>query len=220
MVIGLLLGILAAVLAVRQRRGLVTLSVATTVTLLVALAGTGVGGEVGKRIRSIGDLEGTAKSSSVADREYENQLAVDAIINDPIEGIGLGTSYGAATTDVSGNVVPRKWIHNQYLELWLRTGLAGLLSWLVVLGTSLAYATRWCRRNGNEPPWLGAGVVCAVVAFAASSVAGIYVLSVPSAVAFVGVIALARSLGLESRVTQTVGRPRETSASPRGAFSS
>jgi O-antigen ligase len=199
MIVGLSIGVLAALVTARHRGRVVSVSVIVASVLLVPMA-TNVPftGEFTKRVATLAKPQTIQQSPSVTDREYESRRAIATIKRNPIEGIGWGTSYGAITRDESGGVIPRRWIHNQYIGLWLRVGAAGLLSWLSVIGISLCYALRVLRRQRNSGAWLASGVVTSLIAYSISALVGIYVLNVPSLVGVMAVIALAAALHCES----------------------
>jgi hypothetical protein len=92
----------------------------------------------------------------------------------------------------------RSYMHEQYLWIWMRAGLAGLLALLIALAFGLLNGVRWFRaRWAADDGWLGAGVVVALVALAASSNVAIYLTPPDSVVPLVGVLALAAVLRRE-----------------------
>jgi hypothetical protein len=92
----------------------------------------------------------------------------------------------------------RPFMHEQYLWIWMRAGLAGLLALLAALAFGLLNGLRWFRaRWAADDGWLGAGVVVALVAQAASSNVGIYLTTPDSVVPLAGVLALAAVLRRE-----------------------
>jgi O-antigen ligase len=113
----------------------------------------------------------------------------------PVGGIGWGTEYGARFLSFDDGFVvsrARPFMHEQYLWLWMRTGLIGLLALVGSLALGIWNGARWCRaRHGTDDAWLGAGVVVAIVALAASSNVAIYLTPPDSTVPLVGVLALA-----------------------------
>jgi O-antigen ligase len=83
-------------------------------------------------------------------------------------------------------------MHEQYLWIWMRAGIVGLVSLIAMLGLGVWNGARWCRvRHGEDDAWLGAGIVVSVVALAASSNVAIYLTPPDSTVPLVGVLALA-----------------------------
>jgi O-antigen ligase len=194
MIIGLPLGLIAALIASRQRRRAAVLLGGAAIVAVAALNFIG-SGAIAARILSLGSPTGLEKSSSLSDRRYEDHLAVAAIKRHPIFGIGWGVSYGAVFAEPSGQLVDRPFVHNQYYELWLKTGIFGLLAYLGLLGTSATYAIRWLRRRADAPDgWLGQAVFASVVAFAASSIVGIYVIDAGSTPAVAALFAVAAFL--------------------------
>ena len=97
-------------------------------------------------------------------------------------------------TSDDGSLVtkPRSFMHHQYLWIWMRAGLLGLVSLIALLAFGIWNGARWCRaRHGKEDAWLGAGVIASLVAVAASSNVAIYLTPPDSTVPLVGVLALA-----------------------------
>jgi O-antigen ligase len=87
---------------------------------------------------------------------------------------------------------PRQFMHQQYLWIWMRAGIIGLLALIAMLVLGIWNGARWCRaRHGHDDSWLGAGVVVSLVAMAASSNVAIYLTPPDSTVPLVGVLALA-----------------------------
>ncbi len=206
MVIGLVAGIgLAGLVAVRRGRFAVGLGVAAllTVGLLAAVQGSPSlrGSTIAERVLSLTTVSQLESSSTVTDRLRENSFALDALRSAPIEGLGWGVPYGmrvAVWTDGELRTEEPLFLHNQYLNVWLRAGLLGLIGLLAALALSVSYGTRWLReRKDEDDAWLGAGVIAAVTALAFSSVVGIYVLNVASASILAGLFALATVLRRE-----------------------
>ena len=203
MLIGLALGLSVAALAAPQRRRFVVM-VATLVlifTSLVTVGNSAVGSNaVASRIESITKYS-ELKTQTLDDRYYENRIATARIHAHPILGLGWGPPYGAvlATSD-DGVVVSqeRSYMHEQYLWIWMRAGIAGLLALLIALAFGLLNGLRWFRaRWAADDGWLGAGVIVALVALAASSNVAIYLTSPDSVVPLAGVLALAAVLRRE-----------------------
>jgi O-antigen ligase len=203
MLIGLALGLSVAALVALQRRRFVVM-VATLVlvfTSLVTIGNSAVGSNaVGSRIESITNYS-ELKTQTLDDRYYENRIATAKIHEHPILGLGWGPPYGAViTSSHDGFVVTqeRSFMHEQYLWIWMRAGLVGLLALLTALAFGLWNGLRWFRaRWAADDGWLGAGVVVALVALAASSNVAIYLTPPDSVVPLVGVLALAAVLRRE-----------------------
>ena len=86
-------------------------------------------------------------------------------------------------------------MHDQYLWIWMRAGIIGLGALIAMLAFGIWNGARYCRaRHGGDDVWLGAGVVVAVVALAASSNVAIYLTPPDSTVPLVGALALAALL--------------------------
>jgi O-antigen ligase len=89
-------------------------------------------------------------------------------------------------------------MHQQYLWIWMRTGLVGLFALLALVGVALASAVRWSRRRAwDDQSWLGPAVLASGIAFAASATVGTYLTNPESIVVLMGVLALAYALRRE-----------------------
>jgi hypothetical protein len=213
MLIGLALGLSVVALVAPQRRRFVVM-VATLVlvfTSLVTIGNSAVGSNtVGSRIESITNYS-ALKTQTLDDRYYENRIATARIREHPILGLGWGPPYGAVITSPDDGFAvtqERSFMHEQYLWIWMRAGLAGLLALLTALAFGLLNGLRWFRaRRAADDGWLGAGVVVALVALAASSNVAIYLTPPDSVVPLVGVLALAAVLRRELVLLKREVRP-------------
>ena len=198
MLIGLALGLCAAALIAPQRHRFVVLVAVLGMVLsgfiLLAQDSAIQSNAIVSRIASISNYSELQKGT-LADRYYENRIAKQRIRAHPVGGIGWGTEYGARFLSFDHGFVvsrARPFMHEQYLWLWMRTGLIGLLALVGSLALGIWNGARWCRaRHGTDDAWLGAGVVVALVALAASSNVAIYLTPPDSTVPLVGVLALA-----------------------------
>jgi O-antigen ligase len=198
MLLGLALGLCVAALIARHKHRFVVLVATVGLVLsgvgLLAESSTVGSNPVVSRLASITDYP-RLKQQTLADRYYENEIALDRIGANPVGGLGWGPDYGAVlvTSDDGLRVAsPRSFLHQQYLWIWMRTGMIGLLSLLALLAFGVWNGARWCRaRQGSDDAWLGAGIVTSLVAVAASSNVGIYLTPPDSTVPLVGVLALA-----------------------------
>jgi O-antigen ligase len=215
MLVGLLVGIVLAGLLATQRGRFAAVLTVASVVLIVSLAGAEASGafresNIVERVLSLTTVSELESSSTVSDREKENSLALGVLSRSPVEGIGWGVPYGRViTTWEDGELRTEEplFIHNQYLGVWLRTGILGFAGFVAALVLSALYGGRWLRqRRESEDAWLGAGVITAVTALAISSLVHIYVLHPSFAPVLAGVIALAavlrRDLGQASRPGQ------------------
>ena len=196
MLLGLALGLCVAATVAPQRHRFVVL----VASLGVALSGFGLlaqtpsvsSNPVVSRFAILGDSS-RLKKQTLADRYYENRLALQRIREHPIGGLGWGPGYGAMLlSSDSGFFVttPRSFMHEQYLWIWMRAGIIGLISLIAALALGVWNGARWCRAGKNDA-WLGAGIVASLVAVAASSNVAIYLTPPDSTVPLVGVLALA-----------------------------
>jgi hypothetical protein len=203
MLIGLALGLSVAALVAPQRRRFVVMAATLVLvfTSLVIVGNSAVGSNaVGSRIESITNYS-ALKTQTLDDRYYENRIATARIRAHPILGLGWGPPYGAVIQSSDDGVVvtqERSFMHEQYLWIWMRAGVAGLLALVIALAFGLLNGLRWFRaRWAADDGWLGAGVVVALVALAASSNVAIYLTPPDSVVPLVGVLALAAVLRRE-----------------------
>jgi len=212
MVLGLLLGLsLAALLVSRGSRVIVGMLAAASVALvLILLSGAGALGPFQPVLSRAGTLihpHSVETSASITDRSRENHFAFAALRRSPLTGIGWGTSYGKTLAVVQKNrtvkVLPQPFIHNLYLGVWLRTGILGLIAYVTAVLAAIAYGVRWCRRRRwDDQSWLGAAVICALVANSISVALDVGT-DPEKLVPFVGVLALAVTLA------QTLRREHE-----------
>lgn len=213
MVIGLVLGFAVAAFVVPG--GSRVLAMFAIVACLVALsysaigsspAQTGTAATIATRLTSIGNYSGL-KTDTLDDRFYENGLAIKTLERNPLLGVGWGASYGATfTTWENGELVTlrRDFIHQQYLGLWLRTGLLGLGAVLATLWLAFRAASREARRE-QSTRWIAAGAVASLIAIATGAWVAIYFFDTSSILAVVGVLAVAVTIGSGSAPTTARG---------------
>ena len=201
MLLGLALGLCIAALIAPQRHRFVVLIATVGIALsgfgLLAQSSSLASNPVVSRFASITDYP-RLKEQTLADRYYETGIALQRIGAHPVGGLGWGPDYGAVLQSSDDGFLvtePRSFLHNQYLWIWMRAGMIGLLALIAVLAFGVWNGGRWCRaRHGKEDAWLGAGIVASLVAVAASSNVGIYLTPPDSTVPLVGVLALAAVL--------------------------
>jgi O-antigen ligase len=148
---------------------------------------------IATRVASVGDYQ-ELKRTTLDDRFYENHSAIATLRRHPILGIGWDPSYGAKLTTLREGVVveiDREFIHQQYLWLWLRTGLAGLLAFLVAFAAGIWSSIRSARRHGPAASWEGAGAFVSLVALGTGGLVATYFSNPNSIVVLLGVLALA-----------------------------
>jgi len=198
MLIGLVLGISVATLAARPRHRVAVMAAGLAMLLcaaVLATEGTAVGSNaVVARIASITNYS-ELRTQTLDDRYYENEKAIGQLHAHPIGGLGWGPPYGALLESSDDGFLvtqPRSFMHEQYLWIWLRAGIVGLVALLTMLAFGVLTGIRWSRARAREADaWLGAGVVVSLVALAASSNVAIYLTPPDSTVPLVGVLALA-----------------------------
>jgi len=132
------------------RRGAL-MAVALIVLLGVANAGTLGPTAQAMAVRAVSVTDsGLTKDPSLQDRLLEDEAAWAQIKEHPISGIGFPRAYGAyqysydAETDFTENV-PKHFIHQTYLGIWLWFGLPGI----VALITLIVYVVRAIVRIRN-----------------------------------------------------------------------
>jgi O-antigen ligase len=202
MLIGLTAGLLlAGLLAARRGRFAVVAAALIIVAFssleLVRHSPSLQQNTIAARVLSIEAASQVEQSASIQDRLRENGAALDALSKSPVEGVGWGVSYGVSDLVFENGEfteVARGFIHNQYLGLWLRTGLLGLVSFLALLGLSIGYGTRYLRSRPDEDAWIGAGVITSLTAISVSSLVAIYVIEPSWAAITAGLMALATNL--------------------------
>lgn len=203
MLLGLVLGLLVAGLIAKRRSRFVTGMIVLAIVAVVALQFASLAGpraqSVAERFISAGNTA-TLRSASLAERGRENASAMRALSSSPVTGIGWGPSYDPVTP----------WIHNQYLGLWLNTGLLGLIVFVGALAVTWVRGVHWA--HSSEPDdWLGAGVVTAITEIAFSALVGMYLTDVDSVVPLMGVLAIASGRALLTSQRQLAGLAGEAS---------
>lgn len=198
MLLGLALGLCAAALVAPQKHRFVVTAAAVGMVLagfvLLAQGSAVESNAIVSRVASITNYS-ALQTQTLDDRYYENGIALQRIRAHPLGGLGWGPDYGAMLLSSDDGFLvsqPRPFMHEQYLWIWMRAGLIGLLALIAMLALGIWNGARWCRaRHGRDDAWLGAGVVVALVAMAASSNVAIYLTPPDSTVPLVGVLALA-----------------------------
>jgi hypothetical protein len=210
MLIGLAAGlVVAGVLARRRGRfavAVLTLAVLVVVSLTLARPGNDEPTSgIAARVLTLTEVSDLAGQDTVTERLVENHHALNAIRASPVFGLGWGVPYGneqQAWQD--GQLVFRGnlHVHNQYLALWLRAGILGLVSFLAAIALTLLYGARWLRAAHGVPEraWLGAAVVMSATATAVSAIVGIYVVNPSWAPIIAGLVALATNLRRDLRL--------------------
>ena len=148
--------------------GLAVTAVAFTTVLSVGPVG-GLGSvlePLAKRGLSV--VSGLDENGSLRDRQRETRKAWATLGENPLIGIGAGTSYGSFTSspalDGSFVRVPRRFVHNQYLYLALIAGIPALLGFLLFLGSVLRQAF---ARSHRGPELITCGVGVTMLALSA-----------------------------------------------------
>lgn len=194
MIVGLVIGLTVAFLVGRKRGRTALIAV---IFAAVVLTGVMVVGDIEvsqplvARFASL--LDPGQRGAALTDRAYESAMAVNTVVRDPIFGVGWGPGYGALATRSVGGLVSsfeRPWIHNQYLNQWVRTGLAGavMLAWLFV--GSILRAARTIRRATEPTQWLDMALLASITAFALSAMVDIVIANPNNLVVLMMIVAL------------------------------
>jgi hypothetical protein len=189
------LGAIAVVWCIAAPNGRLRAALAlTALAFLFPLAlGVGADSELSHRFVSVGDLASLRSDQSLESRDAETVAAISTIRSHPVVGVGWGSPYSREVSNANPKE-PKLWIHNQYLGLWLKTGLVGLIAWLTLVLGGIVTGIRVFRHGRPSQTWLGAGVATSLVALSLSSLVAIYVLDVRGMFVFGGLFGLALAL--------------------------
>lgn len=93
--------------------------------------------------------ETLAVDTSVLYREHENSFLIQAIAEQPLLGHGFGYAYKPGEGEVGSFWADKGTIyaHNFYLWVWVKTGLIGLVGWIVLSALPITKVFR--ERNTN-----------------------------------------------------------------------
>ncbi|MFV1979667.1 MAG: O-antigen ligase family protein [Rhodothermia bacterium] len=123
------------------------------------------------RVLSIGSA--TSRDLSFLSRIIEWEAVLGDIKNNPILGYGMGVSI--SYFDITRSVtMERPWIHNGYLGVWFKYGIAGLGLLLGMTFLSIRTAYVVTRRAGTER------LVRATAYAAVAGLSSIFVLAIPT----------------------------------------
>jgi O-antigen ligase len=209
MAIALVLGFAVAVFVVPG--GSRVLAMFAIVGCLVVFAYPGIGnwsGQTGTvsaiaaRFTSIDNYSGL-KTDTLDDRFYENGQAIKTLKQNPLLGVGWGASYGATVTAwENGELVTRRrdFIHQQYLGIWLRTGVLGLCAFLAALWLAFRVASRETRGD-QSTRWIAGGAVVSLVAIACGAWVANYFFDTSSILPIVALLAIVVTVGRRSTPT-------------------
>lgn len=211
MLVGTVLGLGVAFIAGKRRSRAVVagVSIALIVVLFVTVSGSlQIDPRLVGRFTSL--LDEQARSSALSDRAYETGFAIKTIAENPIFGIGWGTGYGALATRSVGGVISsfeRPWLHNQYLNQWMRTGIIGGLLLLGLMIGLIVSEFRNVRASSSGREWYHMGLLASLVAFALSALVDI-VIANPDNLAVLMLMAAMVSVGSLTRLGPS-GGPEE-----------
>lgn len=115
---------------------------------------------IADRILSIGTA--TSVDVSLLNRFLETRQVWDLIVQNPIAGYGLGTTFGFYDTIFNATWV-KAYAHNGYLTLWYKFGVFGLLAVLAIWGRAIWVAFgAWADRTGGDARGRTLGLAVAV----------------------------------------------------------
>ena len=115
---------------------------------------------IADRILSIGTA--TSVDVSLLNRLLETRQVWDLIVQNPVAGYGLGTSFGFYDTIYNATWV-KPYAHNGYLTLWYKFGVFGLLAVLAIWGRAIWVAFgSWADRTGGDARGRTLGLAVAV----------------------------------------------------------
>lgn len=114
--------------------------------------------------RLVSSAEGT-KDISLLSRVYETKVILDYISLYPLGGTGLGASF-VIYDPLAQNFYRASFIHNGYLFIWMKLGLAFFLAFYFVWAYMLYHAYRFAKK-ATEPIYriFAAGAFGSLVAF-------------------------------------------------------
>ena len=108
-------------------------------------------------------------------------------------GLGWGPGYGASATRLGGanvSTFERPWIHNQFLGMWVRAGLLGVVSLIAIFALGILTSIRNARAAPLDGEWVDLALLGSLVAFGLSSVVDIVVLNPNNLTVLLGLIAI------------------------------
>ena len=196
----------------RIRQRLVAgMAVGLTAIVVAGLFGAGLGpgsaaGPLVERATTLLDPTRVQQSDSLESRARETERAWEVAKQYPWTGVGPGVSYGAfyeRAGDDSSRRERQLYVHNQYLYLFLITGVPGLSLFLLFLGSVLRVA--WGRAT-TDLRLTACGVGLAMLML--SSIVAIY-FSVTSATVAIALLAGAIIGHARREAGEPAGRPIE-----------
>lgn len=134
------------------------------------------------------------RGQALSDRAYESREALQAVTRDPVVGVGWGPGYGATATRSVGGIVStfeRPWIHNQYLNAWVRMGAFGAVLTVLLFAIPVLWAIRLARYTRGLPDgWEDLASAAALIAFSLSALVDIVVVNPNNLVVVMGMLAI------------------------------
>lgn len=190
LVLGLCLMLVVARTPVRRRLtiGIATILAGIAVMLLLpgAIGSTSAVDPLVQRGSTLLDPGALQDESSLENRGAETERALDAAVENPVLGIGPGSSFGVFYNEQRSPEsyvrTTQRFLHNQYLYLVLVAGVPGLICFLVFLGSILRAAARRAPSDARTAA-LGVGLLSVAV----SALVAIY-LSVPDMATVIGLV--------------------------------
>ena len=198
MVLSIPIGLTAVGLIVSRKHRILTAvaALALVALLLFSHGGDPFGSDpVTSRFAGALSVSNSVNDGSLKDRQLEDAAAFSRLSSQPFVGVGWGVPYGASpSVSETGSAQPRLYIHNQFLGLALKTGLLGLVGWLLLVVASVRLCIVAARDEAVR--WLAAATAASIVALSMSSLVAIYILDVPGMSAFAALFGLALAIYL------------------------
>lgn len=155
---GILIGITWLVV-LGKRQGTLRKGRVVAIGLVLAVLGLGVGGMMAVR------LERFPITAAYAERAGLMRMAVDAIGEHPVFGIGVG-AYAQSYKQFRASATRGQWlasVHNQYLMRGAEAGVPGLAAFVLLLAAALRQALRLTRNVDGRMRTFGCGWSAAIV---------------------------------------------------------
>ena len=194
MAVGLVAALAVAAVFSRQRARTGLLGLLAAVTLLggvLVFDSMELQQPLVARFASLLDPE--ERGQALSDRAYETAAALSAVLREPVLGLGWGPGYGASATRLGGanvSTFERPWIHNQFLGMWVRAGLLGVVSLIAIFALGILTSIRNARAAPLDGEWVDLALLGSLVAFGLSSVVDIVVLNPNNLTVLLGLIAI------------------------------
>ena len=126
--------------------GLLALGLGGVMVMATFLGQTDILTLAASRFGSMTGTEFSTETASNVTRLVEYAAVIPHILESPWVGHGLGYTF-LFREPIGFEVVPQWFVHQNYLLVWLKQGLVGLVVFLWMLGASIQHGVRAARRN-------------------------------------------------------------------------